>query len=478
MHQTIPQLEREAEVVVAEEGRDDGGDDDDDDGEEGSGGGSSSSSSSSSSGSGSSGRSKPGSILSNAVTARHIAEVVARATGIPQGESLPLFLSLFLCFFVSLFLCFSFSFSRSLSPSRSLALSPSPSPHPPPPLLSLPIPPQASLLDGRQARLLGMEEQLGKRVVGQDEAIASIADAVRLSQAGLRSHNRPIGVFLFLGPTGVGKTELTKATCDFLFDDEDAMTRLDMSEYMEKHSVSRLIGAPPGYVGYEEGGKLTEAVRRKPYQVVLLDEIEKADREISNVLLQVFDEGVLTDSHGRRVDFSNTLIVMTSNLGAKELASLPAGAGREEQREAVMEAVRAHFAPELLNRVDELCLFQRLRAEDMRRIVDVHVERAAAVAAAERRISLEISGEARDYLARTTYDPAYGARPLVRAISSQIMNPLARSILEGKVADGDTIRVNLDAAEEDEEEGERLALETVLGDDVVAAAGSGAAEKQ
>jgi len=298
------------------------------------------------------------------------------------------------------------------------------------------------MLEGEREKLIHMEESLQKRVVGQDEALTAVANAVRRARAGLQDPNRPLGSFLFLGPTGVGKTELTKALAAFLFDDEAAMVRIDMSEYMEKHSVARLIGAPPGYVGYEEGGSLTEAVRRRPYQVVLFDEIEKAHPDVFNVLLQVLDDGRLTDGQGRTVDFRNTLIVMTSNLGSDILAAQPEGALTEAVRGAVMEVVRGHFRPEFLNRLDEILLFHRLTRGHMAGIVEIQLARLAKLLA-ERKITLELDERARNWLAEAGYDPVYGARPLKRVIQRNMQNPLATLILEGKVRDGETVRVSV-----------------------------------
>jgi ATP-dependent Clp protease ATP-binding subunit ClpB len=296
------------------------------------------------------------------------------------------------------------------------------------------------MLEGERAKLLKMEDSLRRRVVGQDEAVVAVANAIRRARAGLQDPNRPLGSFLFLGPTGVGKTELTRALAAFLFDSEQAMIRIDMSEYMERHAVARLIGAPPGYVGYEEGGSLTEAVRRRPYQVILFDEVEKAHPDVFNVLLQVLDDGRLTDGQGRTVDFRNTLIVLTSNLGAEYLAALPDGADVAEARGAVMEQVRQAFRPEFLNRLDEILLFRRLSREDMTGIVAIqlrHLERLLA----ERKITLELDEEARRWLAEAGYDPVYGARPLKRVIQRELQNPLALELLEGRIQDGDTVRV-------------------------------------
>jgi ATP-dependent Clp protease ATP-binding subunit ClpB len=301
--------------------------------------------------------------------------------------------------------------------------------------------PVDKMLEGERDKLLQMEGSLSARVIGQDEAINAISNAVRRARAGLHDPNRPIGSFLFLGPTGVGKTELTKALTGFLFDDEAAMIRLDMSEYMEKHTVARMIGAPPGYVGYEEGGALTEAVRRRPYQVILFDEIEKAHPDVFNVLLQVLDDGRLTDGHGRTVDFRNTLIIMTSNLGGDILAGQPAGQDSDAVRGEVMEVVRAAFRPEFLNRLDEILLFHRLTREQMSGIVDIQLARLHAMLA-ERKITLDLDAEAKSWLADKGYDPVYGARPLKRVIQRELQNPLAGLILAGKVADGDAVAVS------------------------------------
>jgi ATP-dependent Clp protease ATP-binding subunit ClpB len=286
-----------------------------------------------------------------------------------------------------------------------------------------------------------MEKALARRVVGQADAVSTISDAVRRARAGLQDPNRPLGSFLFLGPTGVGKTELTKALAEFLFDDEAAMIRVDMSEYMEKHSVARLIGAPPGYVGYEEGGALTEAVRRRPYQVILFDEIEKAHPDVFNVLLQVLDDGRLTDGQGRVVDFKNTLIVLTSNLGSDILAGQKAGEDVDLVRDQVMEVVRAAFRPEFLNRLDEIILFHRLTREHMTGIVEIQLGRLRKLLA-DRRISIDVDDRAKTHLADAGYDPVYGARPLKRVIQRELQNPLATMILEGGVGDGDTVRVS------------------------------------
>ncbi|MGJ3263130.1 MAG: ATP-dependent chaperone ClpB [Salinarimonas sp.] len=302
--------------------------------------------------------------------------------------------------------------------------------------------PVDKMLEGEREKLLRMEEALAKRVVGQAEAVTAVSTAVRRARAGLQDPNRPIGSFMFLGPTGVGKTELTKALAQFLFDDETALVRLDMSEYMEKHSVSRLIGAPPGYVGYEEGGALTEAVRRRPYQVVLFDEIEKAHPDVFNVLLQVLDDGRLTDGQGRTVDFRNTLIIMTSNLGAEYLVNQPEGQDSEAVRDEVMGVVRASFRPEFLNRVDEVILFHRLQKSEMGAIVDIQMRRLARLLE-ERKIVVELSPEGRDWLADKGWDPAYGARPLKRVIQKSVQDPLAELILSGAVKDGEHVPVTV-----------------------------------
>ncbi len=300
--------------------------------------------------------------------------------------------------------------------------------------------PVERMLQGEKDKLLRMEDELGKRVIGQAEAVRAVATAVRRARAGLQDPHRPIGSFMFLGPTGVGKTELSRALAAFLFDDEHAMARIDMSEYMEKHSVARLIGAPPGYVGYEEGGALTEAVRRRPYQVVLFDEIEKAHPDVFNVLLQVLDDGRLTDGQGRTVDFRNTIIIMTSNLGAEYLANQPAGQEVNAVREQVMAVVRAHFRPEFLNRVDDILLFHRLRRDEMGAIVDIQLKRLQKLLD-ERKITLNIDEKARAWLADRGYDPTYGARPLKRIIQRAVQDPLSELILSGAVKDADTVHV-------------------------------------
>ncbi|MGG6898821.1 MULTISPECIES: ATP-dependent chaperone ClpB [Rhizobium] len=300
--------------------------------------------------------------------------------------------------------------------------------------------PVDKMLEGERDKLLRMEDELAKWVVGQGDAVQAVSRAVRRSRAGLQDPNRPIGSFIFLGPTGVGKTELTKALARFLFDDDTAMVRMDMSEYMEKHSVARLIGAPPGYVGYEEGGALTEAVRRRPYQVVLFDEIEKAHPDVFNVLLQVLDDGRLTDGQGRTVDFRNTMIIMTSNLGAEYLTQLKDGDDSDLVREQVMDVVRSHFRPEFLNRVDEIILFHRLKRDEMGAIVDIQLERLLKLLS-ERKITLELDEDARNWLANKGYDPVYGARPLKRVIQKYVQDPLAEQILSGQVPDGSLVKV-------------------------------------
>jgi len=301
--------------------------------------------------------------------------------------------------------------------------------------------PAGKMLEGERDKLLRMEDQLHARVIGQHSAVRAVANAVRRARAGLNDENRPLGSFLFLGPTGVGKTELTKAVAEFLFDDDNAMVRIDMSEFMEKHAVARLIGAPPGYVGYDEGGVLTEAVRRRPYQVVLFDEVEKAHPDVFNVLLQVLDDGVLTDGQGRTVDFKQTLIVLTSNLGAQALSQLPEGGDMAQAKRDVMDAVRAHFRPEFLNRLDETIIFDRLGREDMSGIVDIQLGRLLK-RLASRKIALELDEGARKWLADEGYDPVFGARPLKRVIQRSLQDPLAEMILAGDVKDGETIHVS------------------------------------
>jgi ATP-dependent Clp protease ATP-binding subunit ClpB len=295
------------------------------------------------------------------------------------------------------------------------------------------------MLEGEMQKLVTMEERLNQRVIGQDEALAAVANAVRRARAGLQDPNRPVGSFIFLGPTGVGKTETARALAEFLFDDERAMVRLDMSEYMEKHAVARMIGAPPGYVGFEEGGQLTEAVRRRPYAVILFDEIEKAHPDVFNVLLQILDDGRLTDSKGRTVDFKNTVLIMTSNLGSREIQ---AAEGDEKQvREAVTQELRLHFKPEFLNRIDDIVIFHQLSREQIKEIIDVQLERLRSTLS-DRGITLTLDDSARQLLAREGYDPQYGARPLKRAIQTLIQNPLAVKLLRGEIAPGQTITVS------------------------------------
>ncbi|MGR3416680.1 ATP-dependent chaperone ClpB [Paracoccus sp. (in: a-proteobacteria)] len=301
--------------------------------------------------------------------------------------------------------------------------------------------PTSKMLEGERDKLMKMEDEIGRRVIGQSEAVTAVSNAVRRARAGLNDENRPLGSFLFLGPTGVGKTELTKALAEYMFDDDSAMVRIDMSEFMEKHSVARLIGAPPGYVGYDEGGVLTEAVRRRPYQVVLFDEVEKAHPDVFNVLLQVLDDGVLTDGQGRTVDFKQTLIVLTSNLGAQALSQLPEGADASDAKRDVMDAVRAHFRPEFLNRLDETIIFDRLSRDDMDGIVEIqlgHLRRRLA----DRKITLELDEGAKKWLADEGYDPVFGARPLKRVIQRALQNPLAEMLLAGEVKDGETVPVS------------------------------------
>ncbi|MEZ5868899.1 MAG: ATP-dependent chaperone ClpB [Defluviimonas denitrificans] len=304
--------------------------------------------------------------------------------------------------------------------------------------------PTSKMLEGEREKLLKMEEELGRRVVGQTQAVAAVSRAVRRARAGLQDENRPLGSFLFLGPTGVGKTELTKALAEYLFDDEHAMVRIDMSEFMEKHSVARLIGAPPGYVGYDEGGVLTEAVRRRPYQVVLFDEVEKAHPDVFNVLLQVLDDGRLTDGQGHVVDFKQTLIVLTSNLGSQALSQLPEGADSAQARRDVMDAVRAHFRPEFLNRLDDMIIFHRLSREDMTGIVEIQL-RNLTKRLAQRKITLTLDEDAKKWLGDAGYDPVYGARPLKRVIQRDLQDPLAEMILAGDVRDGEEITVTAGA---------------------------------
>jgi len=302
--------------------------------------------------------------------------------------------------------------------------------------------PVTKLLEGDIQKLVSMEDRLHQRVVGQDEAIAAVANAVRRARAGLQDPNRPLGSFLFLGPTGVGKTELARALAEFLFDDEHAMIRIDMSEYMEKHTVARLIGAPPGYVGYEEGGQLTEAVRRRPYSVLLFDEIEKAHADVFNVLLQILDDGRLTDGQGRIVDFKNTVIIMTSNIGSAIIQDL-AGGEYERMRDAVTEILRQHFRPEFLNRIDEVIIFHSLTREQIKEIVGIQL-RAVERRLAERKLLLQVSEDALDLLGDLGWDPVYGARPLKRAIQKNILDRLALDVLQGTFHEGDTIIVGRD----------------------------------
>ncbi|WP_449579268.1 AAA family ATPase [Paracoccus mutanolyticus] len=300
--------------------------------------------------------------------------------------------------------------------------------------------PTSKMLEGEREKLLKMEDVLGQRVIGQSEAVTAVANAVRRARAGLNDPKRPLGSFLFLGPTGVGKTELTKAIAEYMFDDDNAMVRIDMSEFMEKHSVARLIGAPPGYVGYDEGGVLTEAVRRRPYQVILFDEVEKAHPDVFNVLLQVLDDGQLTDGQGRTVDFKQTLIILTSNLGAQALSALPEGADSSQARTQVMDAVRAHFRPEFLNRLDEIIIFHRLTRENMDGIVKIQLMGLES-RLAQRKIHLDLDEDALKWLADEGYDPVFGARPLKRVIQRSLQNPLAEMLLSGEVLDGQTVHV-------------------------------------
>jgi ATP-dependent Clp protease ATP-binding subunit ClpB len=303
--------------------------------------------------------------------------------------------------------------------------------------------PVSRLLEGEIEKLVHMEERLHRRVVGQDEAVSAVANAVRRARAGLQDPNRPLGSFLFLGPTGVGKTELARALAEFLFDDEQAMVRIDMSEYMEKHTVARLIGAPPGYVGYEEGGQLTEAVRRKPYSVVLFDEVEKAHHDVFNILLQILDDGRLTDGHGRVVNFKNTVIIMTSNIASPTIQELAQrGASQEIIRASVMEELRAQLRPEFLNRIDEIIVFRPLSRDQIGKIVDIQLNRLRKLLA-DRKITLELSPAAREKLVAEGYDPVFGARPLKRVIQQRIQNPLALHLLQGAFRDGDTILVDV-----------------------------------
>jgi ATP-dependent Clp protease ATP-binding subunit ClpB len=294
------------------------------------------------------------------------------------------------------------------------------------------------LQEGEREKLIRLEEHLHQRVIGQDTAIKAVSNAVRRARAGLQDENRPIGSFIFLGPTGVGKTELSRALAEFLFDDEQAMVRIDMSEYMEKHTVSRLIGAPPGYVGYEEGGQLSEAVRRKPYSVILFDEIEKAHQDVFNVLLQVLDDGRITDGQGRTVDFKNTVIIMTSNIGSQYIMEESSHEARER---LVMDALRQHFRPEFLNRIDDIIIFDRLTEDELKKIVEIQLKRLVR-RLENQKITLELSDAAKALVASHGYDPVYGARPLKRAIQKYILDPLSMDILEGKFHEGQTIKVD------------------------------------
>jgi ATP-dependent Clp protease ATP-binding subunit ClpB len=313
--------------------------------------------------------------------------------------------------------------------------------------------PVSKLMEGEIEKLLKMEDFLHQRVVGQEEAVRVVSEAVRRARAGLKDESRPIGSFMFLGPTGVGKTELTKALAEYLFNDENAVVRIDMSEYMEKHAVARLIGAPPGYVGYEEGGQLTEAVRRKPYSVVLFDEIEKAHPDVFNVLLQVMDDGRLTDSKGRTVDFRNTLIILTSNIGspiildARMKSTMGQPVDDDVLREKVMNEVRTHFRPEFINRLDDIIFFEALKPEDLRKIVNIQLHRIQKMLE-HRNMSIELTDEAKDYLGTLGYDPVYGARPLKRVLRKYIENPLSEKILRGEFKEGDSIIASLNANQE------------------------------
>jgi ATP-dependent Clp protease ATP-binding subunit ClpB len=295
------------------------------------------------------------------------------------------------------------------------------------------------LRESEREKLVHMEERLGERVIGQKEAISAVSNAVRRARAGLGDENKPIGSFIFLGPTGVGKTELSRALAEFLFDDENAMIRIDMSEYMEKHTVARLIGAPPGYVGYEEGGQLSEAVRRKPYSVVLFDEIEKAHPDVFNVLLQVLDDGRITDGQGRTVDFKNTVIIMTSNIGSQYILDVT---DRKERNRRVMDALRAHFRPEFLNRVDEIIIFDRLTEDELVTIVDIQLRRVIK-RLSQRNLQLTLTDAAKKLLAKEGFDPVFGARPLKRTIQRDLLDPLSLELLEGKFKEGDSIRADV-----------------------------------
>ncbi len=302
--------------------------------------------------------------------------------------------------------------------------------------------PVSKMLEGEMDKLVRMEENIHRRVVGQDEAIEAVANTIRRARAGLQDPNRPLGSFLFLGPTGVGKTELARALAEFLFDDEQAIVRIDMSEFMEKHSVSRLIGAPPGYVGYEEGGYLTEAIRRRPYSIILLDEVEKAHPDVFNVLLQVLDDGRLTDGQGRTVDFKNSVIIMTSNMGSQWITDLTER-DYEEMKRRVGDAVKAHFKPEFVNRIDDIIIFRTLSVENIKAIVNLQLD-IMAKRAQDRNITLAFTDSLRELIAKEGYDPAYGARPLKRLIQKKIQDALALMILKGEVKDGDTVTVDAD----------------------------------
>jgi ATP-dependent Clp protease ATP-binding subunit ClpB len=305
--------------------------------------------------------------------------------------------------------------------------------------------PVTRLMEAEIEKLVHMEDRLRERVVGQEEAIVAISNAIRRARAGLQDPNRPIGSFIFLGPTGVGKTELSKALAEFMFDDERAMVRIDMSEYMEKHTVSRLIGAPPGYVGYEEGGYLTEAVRRKPYSVLLLDEIEKAHNDVFNILLQIMDDGRLTDGHGRTVDFKNAVIIMTSNIGSQWITDL-GDKDEEEMKRRIDEAMKNNFKPEFLNRVDDTIIFHRLGMEEIEKIVDIQINELAKILAS-RKLSIKVSEKARKLLAKEGFDPVYGARPLKRVIQNEVQNVLAMRLLNGEVKEGDTVLIDVTGPE-------------------------------
>ena len=327
--------------------------------------------------------------------------------------------------------------------------------------------PVSRMLETEKAKLLVMEERLHLRVVGQDEAVEAVSNAVRRSRSGLQDPHRPMGSFLFLGPTGVGKTELCKALAEVLFDDENAMVRLDMSEFMERHTVSRLIGAPPGYVGYEEGGKLTEAVRRRPYCVILLDEIEKAHRDVFNILLQVLDDGRLTDNHGHTVDFTNTLVVMTSNIGSQAIQQIAEEGGSEdEMRGVVAENLKGHFAPEFLNRIDETIIFHPLQRSEIRRIVDLQIARLEKQLA-DNDLTLVVTEAARNRIAVEGFDPSYGARPLKRVIQQRLQNPLATEILRGEFAPGSGLKIDVQDGEFTFERGDTDDSRTAITSEIV-----------